>query len=467
MSAPLIWIALPFAVGALLLLVRHERLLTWLGALTASGLALLALLVPTDTALNVFGFFSLRIDSTLSLLGRQISLTPAAQIVLVLVYSLGAFWFFGTLAVGGARRVVPWGLMTITILTASLAIRPFLYAAILIEGAILLSVFMLAEPGKAPGRGLIRFLVYQSLAMPFILFAGFLLAGVEVGPRDLAVVLQAAILLGLGFAFLLSIFPLSTWLPMLAEETSPYVVGFVFSVLPTFVLLFGLNFVDRYAWIRESQTFFDALRFVGLMTAFSGGLWAAFQRHAGRLLGYAAVSELGFSLVAISLPDRMLGLQIIFFLILPRALAFGIWAMALSVLSASGASLRYQSLQGLARRYPLATLGIFFSLLSLGGIPLLASFPARQMLWNGLAADSFGAAIWVGFASLGLWIASLRILAVLVMAPENTEWQVAETIPQRIMLGVGVGLLFFSGLFPQWVAPLLVNLGSLFSQISR
>lgn len=467
MSAPLIWIALPFAVGALLLLVRHERLLTWLGALTSGGLALLALMVPTDTALNVFGFFSLRIDSTLFLLGRQISLTPAAQIVLVLVYSLGTFWFFGTLAVGSARRVVPWGLMTIAILTASLAIRPFLYAAILIQGAVLLSVFMLAEPRKAPGRGLIRFLIYQTLAMPFILFAGFLLSGVEVGPRDLAVVLQAAILLGLGFAFLLSIFPLSTWLPMLAEETTPYVVGFVLSIFPTFALLFGLNFVDRYAWIRESDAFFDVLRFVGILTAFSGGLWAAFQRHAGRLLGYAAVSEMGFSLIAISLPDRMMGLQIVFFMILPRALAFGVWAMALSVLTGSAANLRYQSLQGLARRHPLAAMGLFFSLLSLSGAPLLASFPARQMLWGGLAAEGLAPALWMGLASLGLWIASLRILAVLTMAPENTEWQIGETLSQRIMLVLGMGLLFFSGVFPQWLAPLLVNLGSLFAQISR
>jgi NADH-quinone oxidoreductase subunit N len=467
MNAPFIWIGLPLAFGVFLLLIPRERLVAWLGGSLAAGLTLLALFVPTDTALDVYGLFSLRIDSTFDILGRQVSLLPAAQIVLVLVYGLVAFLFFGTLAIGHARRLVPVGLMIVAILTASLAIRPFLYAAILIQGAILLSVFVLSEPGKPAGRGLIRFLIYQSLGMPFILFAGFLLTGVEVGPRDLDQILQAAILLGLGFSFLLSIFPLSTWQPMLAEETNPYVVVFVLAIFPTFALLFGINFVDRYAWIRESQEFYEVLRFVGLLTALSGGFWAAFQRHAGRLLGFAAVTELGFSLAALSLPDRTVGLQIVFFMILPRVLAYGVWAMALSVLNDASDSLHYQSLQGFARKYPIATAGIFLSLFSLSGAPLLAGFPVRQALWQGLSALGFWPSFWMGLASLGLWIASLRILAVLVMGPETETWQFRETISQRVMIILGLVALFVSGLFPQWAMPLLASLPGLFPQIIR
>ncbi len=467
MNGPLLWIGLPFLLGALLWLVPRERLVAGLGTAIAAILTILALLVPTDTALNVFGFFSLRIDSTLVLLGRQVSLSPATQVVLVLAYATGTFWFFGSLAAGNARRVVPLGLMTIAILVASLAIRPFLYAALLIEGAVLLSVFLLAEPGQPSRRGLIRFLIYQSLSVPFILFAGFLLSGVEAGPRDLAVIAQAAIFLGLGFAFLLSIFPLSTWLPMLAEEGNPYTVGFLLAVFPLFAILFGLNFVDRYIWIRESDDFFTVLQVIGLLTAFSGGVWAAFQRQAGRIFGYAAVTEIGLALAAVSLPDRLLGLQLVFAMIVPRALAYGTWAIALSVLRQSAPDLRYYSLQGLARRYPLATLGWFFSLLSLSGVPLLAGFPARQVLWQALATGGFLPALAVGLATLGLWIAGLRSLAVLTMSGEQDPWRSHETPFQRLLLGAGMTLLFLVGLFPQWAAPLLANLPGLFSQITR
>ena len=73
-----------------------------------------------------------------------------------------------------------------------------------------------------PGRGVVRFLIYQTLAMPFILLAGWLLAGVEASPGDLALTAQSAAMLGMGFAFLLAIFPLYNWVPLLIEETSPY-----------------------------------------------------------------------------------------------------------------------------------------------------------------------------------------------------------------------------------------------------
>lgn len=467
MNGPILWIAAPFVLGALLWLVPRERLVAWLGTLVAAILTILALLVPTDTALNVFGYFSLRVDSTLVLLGRQVSLSPSTQVVLVLAYAIGTFWFFGSLAAGTARRVVPLGLMIIAMLVASLAIRPFLYAALLIEGAVLLSVFLLAEPGQTSRRGLTRFLIYQTLAMPFILFAGFLLSGVDAGPGDLAVILQAAILLGLGFAFLLSIFPLSTWMPMLAEEGSPYAVGFVLAVFPLFALLFGLNFVERYAWIRESDEFFATLQFIGLLTALSGGVSAAFQRQAGRIFGYAAVTELGLALAAVSLPDRLLGLQLVFAMIAPRALAYGTWAISLFILRQAAPDLRYSSLQGLARRYPLAALGWFFALLSLSGVPLLAGFPARQALWQALAAGGFFPALAVGLATSGLWISGLRSLAVLAMSGEQESWQVNETPFQRVLLLTGMALMFILGLFPQWAAPLLVNLPGLFGQVTR
>jgi NADH:ubiquinone oxidoreductase subunit 2 (subunit N) len=467
MSAPLIWIALPIGLAIFLFLLPGERLVAWFGGFFAAGLAVLALFAPTDTALRPFGLFSLRIDSSLSLLGRQISLPPSTQIVLVLVYAIGAFWFFGTLAIGNARRLIPAGLATLALLTASLAIRPFLYAALLIQGAVLLAVLMLAEPNRPAGRGLMRFLIYQTLAMPFILLAGFLLSGVEAGPRDLAVILQAAILLALGFSFLLSIFPLSTWLPMLAEEANPYLVGFILSTFPTFALLFALNFVDRYSWIRESTEFFQVLQTVGLLTAVSGGVWAAFQRHAGRVFGYAAVTEIGLALVAVSLPEKMIGLQIIFFLLVPRALAYGVWALSLSVLQQGAPSLRYNDLRGLARHYPLATLGLFLSILSLSGVPLFASFPVRQALWEQLARHGFLPALWMGLASLGLWIAALRSLAVLNLAAENTPWALQETMQQRALILLGLLSLLAVGIFPQWITPLLTNLSGMFEQIGR
>jgi formate hydrogenlyase subunit 3/multisubunit Na+/H+ antiporter MnhD subunit len=468
MTAPLIWIIFPLLAGFLLLLLPNQRLVVYIGAGIALLLTVLALWLPPDSVRQI-GPVVLRMDSTLTLVGRQISLTSAQQIMLVLVYGIGAFWFFGTLAAGNARRIIPFGLVVTALLVASLAVQPFLYAALLIELAVMLSIPLLIQPETPPGRGLIRFLMYQTLAMPFILFAGFLLSGVDVGPADIGHIIPAAVLLGLGFAFLLAVFPLYTWVPLLVEEVSPYAAGFILILFPTFSLIFGLNFIDNYSWLHDpaSLQFSNILQVVGLLMMTTSGVWAAFQRHLGRILAYSIVAETGVSLVAISLPDKQLGLQIFFYLIAPRALALGIWAIAISMFKEKAPDLQFASLQGIVRTYPVATAGLVLANLSLIGAPLLASFPIRQLLWEKLAATSFPPAIWFGIASLGLWLGALRTLMALVQLQPDIPWKSSETWAQRILIGLGLLGLFVLGLFPQWVQPLLTNLPAMFEHIGK
>jgi formate hydrogenlyase subunit 3/multisubunit Na+/H+ antiporter MnhD subunit len=466
MTAPMIWIVLPLALSGLLILLPRERWVAYLGTMVSLSLAALAFWLPPDTAQRL-GPISLRIDATLSLFGRQISLTPADQTVLVLIYGIGAFWFFGTLAAGNARRIVPFGLAVIALLVASLAVLPFLYAALIIEIAVLLSIPLLIQPGQRPGRGLIRFLIYQTLAMPFILFAGFLLSGVDVGPGDVGLIAQAAVMLGLGFAFLLAVFPLYTWVPLLAEEAPPYAVGFILTVFPTFSLIFGLNFMDRYSWLRDTAQFADSLRIIGLLMVVTSGVWAAFQNHLGRIFAYAAVAETGVSLLAISLPDKQIGLQIIFYLLVPRAISLGVWAMSISIFKRQVPDLKFDNLRGLVRIFPVATAGLVLANLGLTGVPLMASFPLRQALWERLALFSFPSALWFGIASLGLWIGALRSLAALVAASEDVPWKSQETWDQRVLIGIGVLALFVFGLFPQWTQPLLANLPAMFEHLGK
>ncbi len=466
MSAPLVWIASPLIFSAVLLFLPRERWITILGTSFVAILAGLAFWLPPDSAQRL-GPISLRIDSTFSLFGRQISLTASYQVILIVVYGIAAFWFFGTLAIGNARRIIPMGLAITALLVASLAVTPFLYAALLIEMAVLLSVPLLISPGQKPGHGLMRFIIYQTLAMPFILFAGFLLSGIEAGPADVALIGQAAIMLGLGFAFLLSIFPLYTWAPLLTEESMPFAVGFIFSVFPTFSLVFGLSFLDRYSWLRDSAALSTALRLAGLLMVVSAGLWAAFQRHFGRIFAYAAMAETGLSLLAMSLPDRQAGLQILFYLLIPRALAFGVWSLSLSVFKMEFSDLKFTSLKGVARKFPFASAGLVLANLAIAGSPLFASFPIRQALWEKLANQSIQDALWFALASLGLWTGALRALAVLVMSPENILWESKETWSQRLLIGIGVlGLLTF-GLFPQWAQPFFANLPSMFAHLGK
>src|SRR3990172_3352590 len=196
MSAPIIWILIPFIAGSLILFIFHERISSVIGGVVALTLAFTALVFPIDTAL-LLGSISLKISSSVQFFGRSFVLKAADGPLLVIIYGLAALWFFGTQASGTANRFVSLGLMIVALLTASIAVEPFLFAALLLDVAAMLVIPLLVPPYQKPGRGIIRFLIYQTLAMPFILFSGWMLAGVEASPGDLGSTAQAGAMLGL------------------------------------------------------------------------------------------------------------------------------------------------------------------------------------------------------------------------------------------------------------------------------
>ena len=203
------------------------------------------------------------------------------------------------------------------LLTAALAVEPFLFAALLIELAALACVPILSSPGKPTGRGVLRFLVFQTTGMAFILFTGWMLGQVGTTPTDPALIMRGTILLGLGFAFFMGIFPFHTWIPMLTEEARPYAAAFVFFILPGAISIFGLGFLERYTWLGALPVVYTAVRFVGALMVVTGGVWAAFQRHLGRIMGYAVTVEIGLSLLALSLGPNAASNEIFFSLFLP------------------------------------------------------------------------------------------------------------------------------------------------------
>lgn len=465
MSAPLLWIAIPFFVGVLILFFLRERFSAFIGGSVAAILALIALIFPIDEAL-LLGSISLKISPSIQFFGRSFEFSAADGALLAIIYGLAALWFFGTEASGTANRFVSLGLMIVSLLTASIAVEPFLFAALLIEIAAMLVIPLLVPPYQKPGRGVVRFLIYQTFAMPFILFSGWMLAGVEASPGDLGTTTQAGTMLGLGFAFLFAVFPLYNWIPMLMDEASPYVAGFLLWALPTFTVIFALGFLDRYVWLRTSPQLSNAIQFAGVFMVASGGIFASLQRHIGRMMGYSAIAETGLLILIMGLRSSEI-VNLTFLLLIPRGLALAVWALALSILKRNAYSLLFNEVQGLARSFPAAVTALIFAQLSMAGFPLLAGFPARLAVWQELAGQSLSMTMWVFIGMLGLLAAAIRSLAVFVMADEEKRWRVNESWVQVTMLGLGVIGLFILGMFPQILQPFMADLPSLFNRIGQ
>ena len=243
--------------------------------------------------------------------------------------------------------------------------------------------------------------------------------------------------------------------------------------LPVAISLFGLGFLERYAWMREATGLYSILEIGGVVMIAFGGLLAAFQRHLGRMIGYAVLVEIGLSLLAIRTGlDLASGgnlLGAFYAILLPRALSLGVWALSLvaiirilNTMQGSGditsRGLSFRNVKGLARQAPIAAIGLLLAQFSLAGFPLLVGFPVRLAIWQEVAQHSvlLAALVFLGYA--GLIVGGVRTLAVLVMGAEDKPWEIQETRSELVFLVIGSIALIIIGLFPQWFTPGLAQM---------
>ncbi len=461
MNAILIWVVFPLIVAGLLFLFqRWMQLITLLGAGVALSLAGLAWAFPVGKVVKLFSW-NFEITGQISVYGRQIILTPGDWPILMLLYLMIAFWFLGSLAAKTPSHFVPLGLVSVAIIILGISIQPFFYAAILFEFVALLFVILLSVPGRPPTKGVLRFLVFQTLGMLFILFAGWSLSSIDLNALDTALLTRSLLIMGLGFSFLLGIFPFLTWFPMLTGQNNIYLTAFMFNLFLNGVILFGLDFLDQYAWVNEYFDIQGQLQAVGAIMLGTGGLLALFQRNLGRVLGYAMIAEIGRSLLALSLGSQ--GLGIYFALLVLQVCTLGLWALALNLLYSRTCDLDYSAVAGLLRRLPFPAVGILLAHFSLAGLPLLAGFPLYWALGSQLTQQaSFWAAVWLLLGGIGLASGGMRALGVFVISSEESpELAALENFPKILLILGGLALIVF-GLFPHYLIRIGENLSLAF-----
>ena len=460
MSAPFLWVIVPALLGIILFALSDRiRWTELLGASVSALLAIAAVRLPIGGALTI-GSTLIPIGQNFVVLGRQFVIHPDMSGLLAAVYAAAFLWFLVAAAIKPSRHFVPLGLVALSLLMAAVSFTPWEFVGIFLLFAILVIAVLLSPPEKPTTQGVLNFLSFNVLGVPFLLVAGALISGLASTPPGLPIVERPAVFLGLGFAFLLALFPFHAWMPRLGEETDPYAAAFVFVFLPAFVCILLLQVIDRNVWLRNSDEVFTFLRSIGVVTVIAGGFFAAFQRNIGRILGFASLIQTGLFLLAIGAGSRVS--TVLFFpLLLSRSLGFLAWSAGLSVIRQRFGSLQFRNLQGVGRLLPLPSMVTILGLLSAGGLPILIGYVPIIRLYAALATFAPAAAVGMWLGTFGLLFAALRSTAVLVMLPEGADTrprQTDESMSTRLrnmMLVAAAALLVLGGMLPSWISPII------------
>ena len=421
-----------------------------LAVAVATLLAATALSLPLlDVETTVFGG-TFRIDA-LSVWAKLI-LLPATLLSLLLaraelagsdregtVYALLCFTSFGALVLAGSGDAM------------------FLVLGVLLSG---LGAFALVAYPRddAATEAAMKFFVFASVTgavMVFGLSYWFgatgttlldALAAPDLPPAAVALGL-AGVIVGLGYKA--SLAPFHFWAPD-AYEGAPISIAAYLSVVPKIGALFALAQVVRDLPVATGWP--PAIAVIAVLTMSWGYLAALVQDNVVRLLAYSSIAQAGYFLLAIV----AVGVSP---LALPSLILFGAAYAAMNlgafaITQRTGRTLA--TFTGLGRARPAVGVAMVVFLLSLTGIPPLAGFVGKFLLFGAaLDADFTWLAVIAILNSVLSLAVYLRIAVPLYRQPGDTGARPAGGALVALVWVIALALTLFIGLAAQ---PLLAPL---------
>jgi len=378
-SAPGIWIVFPIIAAIPLFLFRKRY---WVVCIIQTGICASLSLIAAISQFSIEGditFLGAQISPSLGILGRLLLIEPNYKMVILAFNIFLGIWTFSLYIHQIESYLVPLGLVFNSLLISTISISPFLYSGLVLEIAVIVSIPILVGRTEKKFKGISRYLINFSVGMVFILLAGWYLAGGEISPINDEQLIQATLILGLGFVFWLAVFPVHTWIPILSEEISPVNSFYVLILLPLATMILLLKYLNGFSWLRSFPIVFDALALFGSTMCFTGAILTVFQKNIRRAAGYLFLYSSGVILIAISLSTSN-GYLLVTHLFLLRFIVLTMLAWMVVLLESKLQDQDIRHFEGSFFEFPIIISGLIVSIFSLIGMPLTPGFPIMQAL---------------------------------------------------------------------------------------
>ena len=210
-----------------------------------------------------------------------------------------------------------------------------------------------------------------------------------------------------GYGFKIAAVPFHSWAPDVYEGASTPVSGFLataskkmgFAVL--FKIFFALFIIGSTGVFTLEFQYVFAI--IAAITMTVGNVVAISQSNIKRMLAYSSVAQAGYIMIALAVMSQYATTGALFHMFTHVVMKGGAFIIVAALITA-GLGEKIEDYKGLAKRAPLVAAAMMLFLFSLAGIPPLAGFTSKFVLFSG--------AIFVnGAVSMQwMWLALIAVL---------------------------------------------------------
>jgi formate hydrogenlyase subunit 3/multisubunit Na+/H+ antiporter MnhD subunit len=467
-------LAIPVLIGILLFLLpstfRLIKAIITLGVIFYTGYLIVGLFGSRDLVFNLEYFAEVEKYCSFSLdsLSRLILLFMSMLSLLVAVYSLGYK------AAGAMRNFYAWFLITLG----------FSYGAVMANNLLLflicwgilgISLYKLVHEKDEKSSAAAKKTLVLIGASDGIMILGIAIIWRVTGtlnmdeitlPTSDLVRTFACLALLIGSFTKAGAFPFHTWVPDYSESAPATSSAYLPASLDKLLGIYFLARITTRLFVMGDWMRFMLLT-IGVITIITAVMMALVQHNYKRLLGFHAVSQVGYMIVGFGL-GSVIGIAAGLFHMINNALyKGGLFLAAGSVEQQSGKE-DIEDLGGLSRAMPLTFFATLVFALSISGIPPLNGFASKWMIYQGIIDFGKGTGIsnqlwmvWLGLAVLGsaLTLASfIKFTGGIFLGRQSKESSKIREVPPVMwipmlilaLICVGMGV-FSTNLIVPWL----------------
>ncbi|HWA35915.1 MAG TPA: NADH-quinone oxidoreductase subunit N [Cyclobacteriaceae bacterium] len=390
---------------------------------------------------------------------------------LIIVVSIFWFWMAKDYFIGQSHETDRSALVLFA-LTGAIIMTSFGNMAMLFLGIEILSIslYVLAGSNKESlysNEAAFKYFLMGSFATGFLLMGIALVYGatgsfhiskihefVALNSADLPGFFYAGvIMMMIGLAFKISAVPFHFWAPDVYDGSPVTITAFMATIVKVAaVAAFWRIFASTFAGIGETWT--TTLQVIMILTLVIPNVTAVFQSNVKRMLAYSSVGNVGYILLAF-VANGAQSAGTIFYYLASYALTT---IAAFTILYEVEKARQPNGFEGLYRQSPILATCMTVCMLSLAGIPPLAGFFAKYMVFSLALSNGYTGSVIIAVVTslVGVFYYFRVIIAMYKSLPGNAN-TIHPTTGSVILVTLLSIFILALGLFPDGLISLLAH----------